>query len=170
MNAAAPIPPSPRAACAGSRRALGHGQPRDGISDWVHAASARRLPQDELLPLLWGAGPCPPGVTEQVGWEKVVVAAHPRALGGAVGVGWGLYSTRSCCAQWRNEGLCLAWPLHGGWLSSPSCPTVPMLAPSSSTLVLFGSHGESALATLLFQPRPLVWMGVGGRGLWDSSG
>lgn len=130
MNAAAPIPLSPRAACAGSRRALGHGQPRDGISDWVHAASARRLPQDELLPLLWGAGPCPPGVTEQVGWEKVVVvvAAHPRALGGAVGVGWGLYATRSCCAQWRNEGLCLAWPLHGGWLSSPSCPTVPILS------------------------------------------
>lgn len=45
-----------------------------------------------------------------------------------------------------------------------------MLAPSSSTLVLFGSHGESALGWLLFQPRPLVWMGVGGPGLWDSSG
>lgn len=63
--------------------------------------------------------------------------------------------------------------LHGGWLSSPSCPTVPilspMLAPSSSTLVLFGSNGESLLATLLSQPRALVWMGVGGPGVWDSS-
>lgn len=93
MSLAAPIPPSPRAACAGSRQALGQGQPRDGISDWAHAASARRLPQDELLPLLQGTRLCPPEVMEQVllGWEKMVVllAAHPRALGGAVGIDWG---------------------------------------------------------------------------------
>lgn len=188
MSPAAPIPPSPRAACAGSRRALGHGQPRDGISDWLHAASARRLPWDELLPLLQGTGLCPLGVTEQVQallapwggrrcwWCWWCWQPHPRALGGAVGIDWGLCSTRSRCVQWRNECLCLAWLLRGEWLSSPSCPAMPilspclMLAPSSSTLVLFGSNGESLLATLLFQPRPPVWMGVGGPGVWDSSG
>lgn len=78
MSLAAPIPPSPRR----ERRALGQGQPQDGISDWLHSASARRLPWDQLLPFLQGMGlcPCPPGVMEQVrapahplGWEKVLV-------------------------------------------------------------------------------------------------
>lgn len=92
-------------------------------------------------------------------------------------MGWGLYSTRF--AWWRNEGLrlvaeaqllpCLAFSMEKEQAAPlvPLCPSsFLMLAPSSSMLVLFGS----VLSMVLFQPRPLVWMGVSGPGLWNSSG
>lgn len=108
-------PPSPRAACAGSRRALGDGQPRDGISDRARAASARRLPGTSCLPLLRaageghraaaprapgaGAGSCSP-LEAGEGFGRSL----PRGAStwGAVGMARGLCSARS----WLAQGLC----------------------------------------------------------------
>lgn len=108
-------PPSPRAACAGSRRALGDGQPRDGISDRARAASARRLPGTSCLPLLRaageghstaaprapgaGAGSCSPLEAGEGFGHSLPCGA---STWGAVGMARGLCSARSRLAQ----GLC----------------------------------------------------------------
>lgn len=182
MSPRAPIPPSPRAACAGSRRALGDGQPRDGISDRVRAASARRLPRDELPPPPAGRGAAsPPGLPEQVRapacpsrQEKAGVAA-----GGSLARGWGalLRKFLVCSAMEQGSSSCSRGPtasppcsLHGGWRNSPSRPirtlTLGHGQPSSCWLpapppwcslahqehLSYPWRGDR----LLFQPRPLV--------------
>lgn len=136
------------------------------------AGSARRLPPPSCraqgcVPMEQVPAPACP-----LGWEKKVVVGEQRVWVG------GLCSTRS--AQWRNEDLrlgaeaqllphlafsmekeqaALLVPYSGAWAA------FLMLIRSSSTLVLFGS----VLPMRLFQPRPLVWMGVSGPGLWDNS-
>ncbi|XP_068512271.1 telomerase-binding protein EST1A isoform X3 [Anas acuta] len=115
-------PPSPRAACAGSRRALGDGQPRDGISDRARAASARRLPGTSCLPLLRAAG-------------EGHSAAAPRAPGAGAGScspleageGFG-HSLPRGASTWGAVGTARGLCSARSWLAQGLCP-IPQLLP-----------------------------------------
>lgn len=126
------------------------------------------FPGTSCLPLPRGAGLRPPGLPEQVRaptcpsrQEKAEVAAHPmarrslgssgRGLGVSTLQGPGLLEGLHLVAEARPLPH-LALPMEQPVFSHPgpspgAWAACLMLAPSSSTLVLFGSRGASVLST-----------------------